>query len=132
MPERYIVLRDQMERLVAGIPLRKYSWFRDFKAVETFRIDLDLEAVMCGEDPNNYDCIVAGTTSRGRTFYCDDTEDDHHDIYPLTVMLIRAVGVPVATYYMTQLWGTKFREHGLMDKQLMRVIVGFFVMLAHA
>jgi len=127
--ERYVVLRATLERLFREIPLRKYFVFKGFRAVETVIIDLDFESVMCGDDPKNNECIAYGTISNNRSFYCDDVEEDHHDIYPLTVMLIRAVGVPVESYYMTQLWRfivtSQTNRHPLFEKQLLRVIVGF-------
>jgi len=122
--ERYVVLRATLERLFREIPLRKYFVFKEFQAVETVIVDLDFKSVMAGDE-----CIAYGTISNNRSFYCDDVEEDHHDIYPLTVMLIRAVGIPFESYYLRHLcFGTyrhQWQHHPLFEKQLLRMIVGF-------
>jgi len=125
--ERYIVQRNRIEYFLRGIPLRSYSWLQNFKAVETFRIDLDQEIVMYDND------LLGGGIAFGGEKDCNcecDFDEDHHDMYPLTVALIRAAGVSVTTYYMTRLWQvlsrrSRIREYALFEKQLLRVIVGF-------
>lgn len=122
--ERYVVLRATLERLVDGISLRRYAWMKNIPSVETFVIDLALERVTIRIGKNDRVEIAEGSSNH-RSLWCEETEEDHHDIYPLTVMLIRAVGIPVESYYLRYVWLGAPHNHPLFEKQLLGVIVRF-------
>lgn len=124
MVERYIVKRESVTRLQKSINLRRYFW--QIREIDTVSIDLVMEYIRT----ENEEWLASGRTE-GRV-YCDDTEEDHFDIYPVTAMLIRSIGIPVKKYYLTELLlGASssessifkaFKEDPLSEMHLLRVI----------
>lgn len=127
MVERYIVKKETVIRLLKGIDVRRYFW--ELREIDTVNIDLVMEYIRT----ENEEWLATGTTNKP-SIECEDVVEEHHDIYPITAMLIRSIGIPVKKYYLTELLlGTTsksssssiykaFKEDPLSELHLLRLI----------
>lgn len=135
--EHYVVECSKMRALLRGCDYHSLHFLKDDTGIKVFALTAGKIGYILDGDWLRGEHIYGLLPPHEET-YCDGTDQDHHDVFFLMLMLVRAIGIPIRRYYREQLilglsakscdssvYRHFVKHSALAEKQVLRLVMQF-------